>query len=165
MSHKVLSYAYFNELLSYYKQTGKIYQKKKRPKVAVGSEAGTITPSGYRYVQLFGHKYPIHHLVWLFETKSFPEKYLDHKDGNPLNNKFTNLREVTIKQNTENRGKQKNNKTGFKGVSFNNRLQKYVSQIQHNSQTIYLGVYKTPEEASLMYQAAAKVLFSHYKKQ
>jgi hypothetical protein len=52
MSHKVLSYAYFNELLSYDKQTGKIYQKKKRPKIAVGSEAGTIIPSGYRYVCL-----------------------------------------------------------------------------------------------------------------
>ena len=164
MSHKVLSYADFDELLSYDKENGKIYQKKKRQKVAVGSEAGTITPFGHRYAQLFGRKYPIHHLVWLFETKSFPKKFLDHKDGNPINNKFSNLREVTTKQNTENRGKQKNNKTGFKGVSFNCRLQKYVAQIQHNSKTIYLGVYKTPEEASFMYQSAAKELFSHYKK-
>jgi hypothetical protein len=164
MSHKILSYADFDELLSYDKEIGKIYQKKKRPKISVGSEAGTITPFGHRYVQLFGRKYPIHHLVWLFETKSFPEKFLDHKDGNPINNKFSNLREVTTKQNTENRGKQKNNKTGFKGVSFNCRLQKYVAQIQHNSKTIYLGVYKTPEEASFMYQSVAKELFSHYKK-
>ena len=164
MLHKVLSYEDIDELLSYDKENGKIYQKKNRPKIAVGSEAGTVTPFGYRYVQLFGRKYPIHHLVWLFETKSFPKKFLDHKDGNRLNNKFSNLREVTKKQNNENRGKQKNNKTGFKGVSLNAKLQKYVAQIQHNGNTVYLGVFKTPEEASLVYQSAAKELFSHYKK-
>ena len=103
-------------------------------------------------------------MVWLFETKSFPKKFLDHKDGNRLNNKFSNLREVTKKQNNENRGKQKNNKTGFKGVCLNARLQKYVAQIQHNGNTVYLGVFKTPQEASLVYQSAAKELFSHYKK-
>ena len=157
-----VNFEYVNEYLSYDKETGNLYQKKKRPKVKVGQLAGGITPYGYRFIQLNGRKYPAHHIVWMFETGAFPSQTLDHIDGNPLNNKFSNLREVTTKQNTENRGKQKNNKTGYKGVSFNNRLQKYVAQIQHNYQPIYIGIYQTAYEAHLAYEEKAKELFTHY---
>lgn len=151
-----------SEYLTYDQFTGNLYQRKKRPKIQVGSLAGGITPYGYRYIQLEGRKYPAHHIVWLFETGNLPTKALDHIDGNQLNNKFSNLREVTTKQNTENRGKQRNNKTGYKGVSFNNRLQKYVAQIQHNYEPIYIGIYATAYEAHLAYEAKAKELFTHY---
>ena len=148
--------------LSYDSKTGNLYQNKKRPKVQVGSIAGCVTPTGYRYIQLEGIKYPAHHIVWLIEKGSLPQKVLDHIDGNRLNNHITNLREATVKQNCENRKAQRNNKTGYKGVSFNNRLQKYVAQIQHNYQPIYIGIYKTAYEAHLAYEAKAKELFTHY---
>lgn len=153
---------YINEYLIYDALTGNLYQRKKRPKIQVGALAGGITKKGYRYIQLNGKKYPSHHIVWFLETGNFPQKQIDHIDGNKLNNNFLNLRQVTNKQNTENRGKQKNNKTGYKGVSFNNRLQKYVAQIQHNYKPIYIGVYKTANEAHLAYEAKAKELFTHY---
>jgi hypothetical protein len=151
-----------NEFLAYDPFTGNLFQKKKRPKVKVGSIAGGLNPDGYRYIQLLGVKYPAHRLVWLIENKQLPVKTLDHIDGNKSNNHITNLREVTNKQNTENRGKQRNNKTGYKGVSFNNRLQKFVAQIQHNYTPIYIGIYLTAYEAHLAYEAKAKELFTHY---
>jgi hypothetical protein len=153
---------YINEYLTYDSLSGNLYQRKKRPKIQVGALAGALTGKGYRYIQLNGKKYPAHHIVWLLETGELPKKQIDHIDGDKLNNNFLNLREVTNKQNTENRGKQKNNKTGYKGVSFNNRLQKYVSQIQHNNQPIYIGVYATAYEAHLAYEKKAKELFTHY---
>jgi hypothetical protein len=153
---------YINEYLTYDSLSGNLYQRKKRPKIQVGALAGGLTGKGYRYIQLNGKKYPAHHIVWLLETGELPKKQIDHIDGDKLNNNFLNLREVTNKQNTENRGKQKNNKTGYKGVSFNNRLQKYVSQIQHNNQPIYIGVYATAYEAHLAYEKKAKELFTHY---
>jgi hypothetical protein len=151
-----------NKYLTYNKETGNLYQSKKRPKIKVGSIAGGINATGYRYIQLEGRKYPAHHIIWLIETGNLPKKILDHIDGNPLNNHISNLREATIKQNNENRKAQRNNKTGYKGVSFNNRLQKYVAQIQHNYKPIYIGIYKTPHEAHLAYETKAKELFTHY---
>lgn len=45
-----------------------------------------------------------------------PTIFIDHIDGNGLNNQKTNLRVARHEQNTRNRGKQKNNTTGYKGV-------------------------------------------------
>ena len=151
-----------NEYLLYDNQSGNLYQNKKRPKIKIGALAGGLTKKGYRYIQLKGKKYPAHHIVWLLETGNLPKNQIDHIDGDKENNKFSNLREVTNKQNTENRGKQKNNKTGYKGVSFNNKLQKYIAQIQHNYKPIYIGKYETAYEAHLAYEAKAKELFTHY---
>ena len=137
----MLTLELLNKYLTYDKETGNLYQSKKRPKIQVGSIAGGINAYGYRYIQLEGKKYPAHHIVWLIETGNLPKKILDHIDGNPLNNNLSNLREATVKQNNENRKAQRNNKTGYKGVSFNKRLQKYVAQIQHNYQPIYIGIY------------------------
>ena len=152
----------FHELFSYDSKTGDIFQQKKRPKVQVGKMAGSITPKGYRYIQAKGRKYPAHHLVWYFETGSFPSLFIDHIDGNKLNNHFSNLREVTIKQNNENRGKQKNNSSGYKGVTFNKRLSKFIAQIQHNSKQFHIGTFDTALKASQAYEQKAKSLFSNY---
>jgi hypothetical protein len=163
--HFEITLEILTDLLEYDKNTGNLFQKKKRPKIQVGNLAGVVTPKGYRYIQLLGKKYASHRLVWFIEYGKFPDLFIDHIDGNKLNNHISNLREVSNKQNTENRGAQKNNKLGRKGVYFNKKLKKYVAQIQHHGVNHYLGVYKTSEEASLMYQTAAKILFSHYKNQ
>jgi hypothetical protein len=151
-----------HELFCYESSTGDILQKKKRSKIQVGKLAGTLRPTGYRYIEIQGKKYPAHHLVWFFETGSFPKFSLDHIDSNRSNNHFSNLREVTTKQNCEHRGKQKNNSTGYKGVTFNKRLNKFIAQIQHNYKSIHIGVFETAIEASLAYEKTAKSLFTHY---
>ena len=149
------------DVLDYIPETGMLLQKKKRPKVEVGSIAGVVTPRGYRYIQLNGRKCAAHRLVWFIEYGCFPSLFIDHIDGNKLNNHISNLREVTIKQNNENRGAQKNNKIGIKGVSYNKKLKKYIAQIQHQGINYYLGLHETPEQAKLAYQTKAKELFTH----
>ena len=158
-----LTFEILNELLEYDKSTGNLFQKKKRPKIQVGTLAGAVTPNGYRYIQLFGRKYASHRLVWLMEHGKFPDMFIDHIDGNKLNNHISNLREVSNKQNTENRGVQKNNKLGRKGVSFNKKLKKYVAQIQHHGINHYLGLFDSPELAEQAYKHKASELFTHYK--
>lgn len=157
-----LTLALVNEYLTYDSGTGKLHQRKKRPRIQVGSLAGCVRPKGYRYIELEGRKYPAHHIVWLLETGKTPTKSLDHIDGNKDNNHISNLREVTNKQNTENRGKQRNNTTGYKGVTYNKRLNKYIAQIQHNSKQMHIGVYPTAHEAHLAYESKAQELFTHY---
>jgi hypothetical protein len=153
------------EFLEYIPEAGTLLQKKARPKVKVGAIAGVVTPYGYRYIQLSGKKYAAHRLVWLIETGAMPEGELDHIDGNKLNNKFSNLRVVTRKQNCENKGAQRNNQLGLRGVSYNTRLKKYVAQIQHHGKNKYLGVFSDPQAARAAYILAERELFTHFQKQ
>lgn len=81
--------------------------------------------------------------------------YVDHIDGNPLNNQRNNLRVCTPTQNQYNRKIGSNNKSGFKGVTVSESENRWRSQIKVNGKIIYLGTFLTPEAAHEAYCAAA----------
>jgi len=82
-------------------------------------------------------------------------KMIDHINVNPLDNRRENLRVCTNQQNQFNKNKYKNNKSGFKGVSFNKQTQKFVAQIQINGKNKHLGLFVTAEAAHECYKKAA----------
>ena len=75
------------------------------------------------------------------------KKVVDHIDGNKLNNKRENLRVCSQLQNTMNRKKNTRNSTGYTGVCFNKKANKYVANLNYNHRRIYLGLFETIEEA------------------
>lgn len=79
---------------------------------------------------------------------------IDHINHNGLDNRKENLRFSTTNQNQHNRGKNKENKTGYKGV-WAEKHGGYRAQISIDNERIYLGVYKTPADAALAYNIAA----------
>ena len=87
-------------------------------------------------------------------------KSVDHRDGNRLNNSRANLRVCEHYENLRNRGKQKNNTTGFCGV-YKNR-DRYQAQIKMNGKCLYFGTYPTPEEAARAYDEAALKLHGEF---
>lgn len=87
---------------------------------------------------------------------------VDHRDGNGLNNQRSNLRICTHAENVRNRGKQKNNKSGYKGVKFEKRGNKYVAQIKYSNVVYYLGTFSSPVEAHEAYKEASKKLHKKY---
>jgi hypothetical protein len=82
---------------------------------------------------------------------------VDHKDGDGLNNVYWNLRLCTHSQNLSNRGKQQNNTSGYKGVSWYQRGQRWVAHIKAGKagKNIHLGYFDDPVEAALAYDRAA----------
>lgn len=85
---------------------------------------------------------------------------VDHIDRNQLNNQKSNLRICTQVENGNNRGRNKNNKSGYKGVSFieGRFLSKpWRANLKYNGVVHNLGNYSTPEEAALAYNNAVKL--------
>ena len=89
-------------------------------------------------------------------------KEIDHIDRDGLNNRKSNLRNAVDKQglnqNSRNCGIRRDNTTGFKGVHFYKRKQKFSAQIVVNGKKIHLGYFDTAEEAHAVYCTAANEL-------
>lgn len=86
---------------------------------------------------------------------------VDHIDRNGLNNKRNNLRICTTKENQKNKGIQKNNTSGFKGVMWDKGCLKWRAQIQNDKKKIHLGLFDTVVEA---YQEYCKASVIHHGK-
>jgi hypothetical protein len=91
-----------------------------------------------------------HRLVFLYHRGYLPE-FIDHIDQNKLNNKIENLREITNSENQHNKGLNRNNSSGYKGVSWKRNHKKWRAGVQVNKKEIHLGYYDTPEEAYKAY--------------
>lgn len=79
-----------------------------------------------------------------------------------LDNRRSNLRVASHAQNSQNKGLQANNKSGFKGVSWAKRQKKWTAHIGANGKHKNLGYFADPEEAHDAYCAAAKALHGEF---
>lgn len=87
---------------------------------------------------------------------------VDHINRNGLDNRRCNLRFVNRNQNQANRGKQKNNTSGFKGVTYRKSRGVFYAQIKVRRRMIYLGSARTAEGAARLYDIGAKKYFGEY---
>ncbi len=93
-----------------------------------------------------------------------PNVKCDHKDGNGLNNQRSNIRVCTRGENARNSRLPKNNKSGYKGVSFNRRLNKFMSTIGYNSKKIHIGYFDNQKDAALAYDIAARHFHNEFSR-
>jgi len=82
-------------------------------------------------------------------------KMTDHVNGNGLDCRRENMREATVSQNRHNTGIRTDNSSGYKGVSWDKSMNKWVAQIQVNCKGIKIGRFTTKELAALAYNRAA----------
>ena len=131
-----------------------------------GEIAGGKATSGrnttYLAIGIEGRRYYAHRLAWLYIHGEWPPAVIDHVDGDGSNNAIANLRLATNRENQANRGRQRNNATGYKGVHFETWTGKYKAKIQHSGKTYNLGRFETPEEAHEAYEAAASRLHGDF---
>jgi hypothetical protein len=140
-----ITQAYLHEV--FYYQDGELFWKVDRRKTKVGAKAGRTKSNGYCEVRLDGRLQGTHRLIFMM-FHGFLPRIIDHIDGNPSNNAIENLREATHAENMRNSQRPKNNTSGFKGVYFDRRNSKWVSQCWSNNQKNYLGSFDDIHEAA-----------------
>jgi HNH endonuclease len=99
------------------------------PKIQRGSETGIIDVDGYRQISIDGRTYRAHRLAWLAVHGQWPNGQLNHINRNRSDCRIVNLREATSSSNNANRGMYQDTVSGFKGVSWHKRTNKYQTRI------------------------------------
>lgn len=92
-----------------------------------GLPAGNKLPSGYIQVQIQGKNYYLHRLAFLLMGEQLP-KEVDHIDRNRENNKWSNLRPTTHRENCCN----KINSNPYPGVHYNKQHNQWVASYYSN---------------------------------
>lgn len=116
-------------------------------KLSKNGEVGSYDSHGYGQVRLDKKIYKEHRLVWLYHYGVWPEKQIDHINHERRDNRIENLREVSNQENSKNRPKQKNNTSGYQGVSFNKTRKKYHAYITIDGYRLTIGNYECLDDA------------------
>lgn len=124
-----------------------------------GTIAGSPDDLGYIKIAIRKKDYRAHRLAWLYVYGEWPADMVDHIDGNPANNAIANLRDVDTTVNQQNLRKAKStNKSGLIGVS--RKAKCSVARIKVDGKVLFLGAFKTDEEAHAAYLEAKRLLHS-----
>lgn len=151
------------DYLGYNEITGNLYWiKKPNSRINIETIAGTLHKEGYLKIGFRRKIYLAHRIAWFIKTGEQPNEIIDHKDTNKTNNKWENLRKATKSQNEHNTQKQKNNTSGYKGVSWHKPSNKWAANIRLNTKLHHLGYYLSPEEAHAAYCTASVKLHGEF---
>jgi len=127
-----------------------------------GCCAGRVNDQGYFHIGIFGRNYKSHRLAWLYVYGEWPERDLDHINGDRADNRIANLRLATRAQNAANKRRHRTNFSGFKGVSFHPKTKKWRAIICQGGHSFHLGLFESKEEAHAAYCYVAKERFDEF---
>ena len=145
-----------NWMFRYDSESGKLYKvRESSGKLCNPEREIAAVDNGYLQVGItdsngLTKNFKVHQIIFYMHTGIEPLQVIDHHDGDKLNNRFDNLRLTTEVCNNRNHKMQRNNKSGYVGVSWYNRVNKWCAQIKIDGKHKHIGYYDTKEEA---YQA------------
>lgn len=136
------------EALSYDPLTGVFVWVKPSKHAAhlAGAVAGRTLDSGYVSIRFKGKDHKAHRLAFLYMTGRFPSKTVDHIDRNRSNNRWDNLRDVSMSANHRNRG--------GRGYYFDQNARKYRVQVNIDGKSTHFGYFTCEVAARNAYKNA-----------
>lgn len=153
------------QLLRYDPATGDFWWIARRSGARLDRPAGCISRSnGHRLITIDGVIYLAGRLAWLYMTGAWPEHEVDHRDLDPSNNRWLNLRQATRSQNKGNSGLSKANTSGFKGVSFDpgTGTKPWRARVKFQGRSYCAGRHMTKEAAKASHDQLAAKLFGGF---
>lgn len=125
----------------------------KYSKVSVGDVAGYKGTTATK-IQLNGVYLQAHRVAWYLYYGLWPTTFIDHVNGDPNDNRISNLRLASRAQNSANRKTYIGSSSKYLGVCYVKSTDKWQASI--GTPRTYLGQYETETEAAIVYNEAAK---------
>jgi len=153
---KKLTYSELKELVDYDPITGAMtWASRAHAKAAIGEQLGTLS-GGYLICGIKNIMYRVHILAWLYMTKEYPLRDIDHINHIQDDNTWGNLRLVTKGENSRNMEMRKTNTSGYTGVSWKPDRNKWRARIRVNKKETHLGYFESKTDAKKAWDEAVK---------
>jgi hypothetical protein len=114
--------------------------------------------NGYIVVEISGAGYLVHRIIWKMMTGEDPAGFIDHADGDTMNNCWSNLRCATPAQNSSNVRLNRRNTSGVAGVSWDRGSKKWRAIVGADGRRIDLGRFERLDDAARAVTAARRRL-------
>jgi len=143
-------------------ETGNIFWVAKGKGKIKKKPAGSKLYTGYIGICMGPKRILAHRIAWALHSGSWPDKQIDHINGIKTDNRIKNLRLATNSQNGKNHGKNKNNTSGYQGVSWDKINNKWRALIKVDKKSICLGRHVLFEDAVKARQEAEEKYFGEW---
>ena len=149
---KELTYARASELLRYDANSGRLYWCVSRGTAKAGDEAGFDRKlprqrTSYRIIKIDGAHYMAHRIAYLLHHGKWPAHGIDHVDGDGLNNRPGNMRDVPQSTNNRNARMRRDNASGVCGVHWHKATNKWAAGVSVDGKNQHLGLFTDLAEA------------------
>lgn len=134
--------------IRYVPETGEFFRRNSIYSTRVGEKAGCLDKSsGYVRIGVLGKSRLAHRIAWFYMTGAWPKQQIDHINQVRSDNRWFNLRDVSVSVNLHNTKLRSTNTSGVTGVSWYAREKRWYAEMNVRGKKTVLGTFKEKSDA------------------
>jgi HNH endonuclease/AP2 domain len=159
MNKQALTQERLQEVLHYDSRSGEFrWRRQKDFEHRAGKIAGCSMRSDYWCIHVDGRSYRAHQLAWLYMTGAWGRPRIEHRDGDPFNNRWRNLRLARCCDIVSRPPPRRRESSLFAGITLDRRSGQWAANISNGERVYSLGRFPTHEAAHEAYAMAARLI-------
>jgi hypothetical protein len=176
VTHMQIHPSTLRQILRYDAETGHLFWRerplemfarekdRKRWNTRYAGKRALTTIHGGKYCRgpIFNRTYLAHRVAWALVNGEWPDQEIDHVNFDGTDNRLSNLRLATKKDNMRHRRSLPKSSSRYLGVTWHKKSKKWQASIEIDGKCKYLGLYPNEDSAAMAYDAAALMNFGAF---